>query len=47
MKFGLNGSPRAVPQFFADVDKEKVLKLGIRLNDVYGELQTLLGGSYV
>ena len=37
----------AVPQFFADVDKDKTLKLGVPLSDVYGELQTLLGGYYV
>jgi HAE1 family hydrophobic/amphiphilic exporter-1 len=36
-----------VPQFFADVDKQKILKLGIPIDDVYGELQTMLGGYYV
>jgi hydrophobic/amphiphilic exporter-1 (mainly G- bacteria), HAE1 family len=37
----------AVPQFFAGVDKEKALKLGVPINDVYEELQSLLGGYYV
>jgi multidrug efflux pump len=37
----------AVPQYFAAADKEKALKLGVPINDVYEELQTLLGGYYV
>jgi len=37
----------AVPQLFADVDKDKALKQGVALGDVYGTLQTFLGGSYV
>jgi len=37
----------AVPQFFAAVDKDKTFKLGVPINDVYEELQTLLGGYYV
>jgi len=37
----------AVPQFFAAVDKDKAFKLGVPINDVYEELQTLLGGYYV
>jgi len=37
----------AVPQLFAAVDKDKALKLGVPINDVYEELQTLLGGYYV
>ena len=41
-----NFSP-AVPQFFADVDKEKVMAEGVAINDVYAALQTFLGGSYV
>jgi HAE1 family hydrophobic/amphiphilic exporter-1 len=32
---------------FAAVDKDKVFKLGIAINDVYRALQTLLGGYYV
>ncbi|MGH7906783.1 MAG: efflux RND transporter permease subunit [Candidatus Binataceae bacterium] len=45
-RMALTFSP-AVPQFFADVNKDKVFKLGIPINDVYAELQTLLGGAYV
>ena len=37
----------AVPQMFAAVDKDKVFKLGVSIEDVYGALQTLLGGYYV
>jgi HAE1 family hydrophobic/amphiphilic exporter-1 len=37
----------AVPQLFAGVDDDKVFKLGIPIQDVYGTLQTLLGGYYV
>ncbi|HEY8072800.1 MAG TPA: multidrug efflux RND transporter permease subunit [Labilithrix sp.] len=41
-----NFSP-AVPQLFADVDKDKALKEGVQIADVYNALQTFLGGSYV
>lgn len=37
----------SVPQLFADVDKEKALKEGVQVSEVYGALQTFLGGSYV
>ncbi|HKU37594.1 MAG TPA: multidrug efflux RND transporter permease subunit, partial [Polyangiales bacterium] len=37
----------AVPQLFADVDRDKALKEGVSLSDVYTSLQTFLGGSYV
>ena len=37
----------AVPQLFADVDKDKVLKQGVALSEVYATLQTFLGGSYI
>ncbi|MGA9724896.1 MAG: efflux RND transporter permease subunit, partial [Candidatus Binatus sp.] len=37
----------AVPQMFAAVDKDKVFKLGISIENVYAALQTLLGGFYV
>jgi len=37
----------AVPQIYVDVDKDKVLKEGIALTDVYQTLQTFLGGLYV
>ncbi|MDB4974240.1 MAG: efflux system, inner rane transporter CmeB [Myxococcaceae bacterium] len=41
-----NFSP-ATPQLFAQVDKEKALKLGVPLTEVYSALQTFLGGSYI
>ncbi len=37
----------SVPQFFADVDKDKAFKLGVPITDVYAALQALLGGTYV
>ena len=37
----------AVPQLFAEVDKDKAVKQGVPLADVYGALQTFLGGAYV
>ena len=37
----------AVPQIYASVDREKALKQGVPIADVYGALQTFLGGSYV
>jgi HAE1 family hydrophobic/amphiphilic exporter-1 len=41
-----NFSP-AVPQLFADVDKDKALKQGVAIGEIYSALQTFLGGSYV
>ena len=41
-----NFSP-AVPQLFADVDKEKALKEGVAIGEIYNALQTFLGGSYI
>jgi len=41
-----NFSP-AVPQLFVEVDKDKVLKLGVALSDVYEVMQAFLGGRYV
>jgi HAE1 family hydrophobic/amphiphilic exporter-1 len=41
-----NFSP-AVPQLYADVDKEKALAEGVNVTDIYGTLQTYLGGAYV
>ena len=41
-----NFSP-SVPQIFAEVDKEKVLKQGVPIADVYATLQAFLGGAYV
>ena len=37
----------SVPQVFVKVDRDKVLKLGIALNDVYTTLQTFMGGYFV
>ena len=36
-----------VPQLFADVDRDKVLKQGIALGDVYQTMQAFLGGLFV
>jgi HAE1 family hydrophobic/amphiphilic exporter-1 len=36
-----------VPQVFVKVDRDKVLKQGIPLNDVYRTLQTFMGGYFV
>jgi HAE1 family hydrophobic/amphiphilic exporter-1 len=41
-----NFSP-GVPQLFANVDREKALKEGVPIADIYNALQTFLGGSYV
>ncbi|HTB71864.1 MAG TPA: multidrug efflux RND transporter permease subunit [Polyangiaceae bacterium] len=41
-----NFSP-GVPQLFANVDREKALKQGVPIADIYNALQTFLGGSYV
>ena len=35
------------PQIYVDVDRDKVLKEGIALTDVYQTMQTFLGGLYV
>ena len=37
----------SVPQVFVKVDRDKVLKLGVSLNDVYTTLQTFMGGYFV
>src|SRR5262249_2268208 len=37
----------SVPQLFADVDRDKVLKQGINLASVYQTLQAFLGGTFV
>ena len=37
----------AVPQIFVDVDRDKVLKQGVAIGDVYQTLQAFLGGMYV
>ena len=36
-----------VPQVFADVDRDKVLKQGVDLNSVYQTLQAFMGGLFV
>ena len=36
-----------VPQRFMDIDKEKALKLGIKLNDLYTTVGAFMGGAYV
>jgi HAE1 family hydrophobic/amphiphilic exporter-1 len=36
-----------VPQRYMDIDKEKALKLGISLNDLYTTIGAFMGGSYV
>jgi hydrophobe/amphiphile efflux-1 (HAE1) family protein len=36
-----------VPQRFMDIDKEKALKLGINLNDLYTTVGAFMGGAYV
>jgi HAE1 family hydrophobic/amphiphilic exporter-1 len=37
----------SVPQQFLDVDREKVLKQGVALNDVYRTIQSYMGGLFV
>jgi hydrophobic/amphiphilic exporter-1 (mainly G- bacteria), HAE1 family len=36
-----------VPQEFVDVDRDKVLKQGVNLNDVYRTIQTFMGGYFI
>ena len=36
-----------VPQIYADINRDKVLKQGIQVGDVYQTLQAFLGGIYV
>lgn len=37
----------SIPQIYADVDRDKVLKQGVEVRDVYQTLQAFLGGLYV
>ncbi len=37
----------SVPQVYTDVDRDKVLKQGVQVGDVYQTLQAFLGGLYV
>ncbi|HMG34044.1 MAG TPA: multidrug efflux RND transporter permease subunit [Blastocatellia bacterium] len=41
------GFSAAVPQIFADVDRDKVLKQGVAVGDVYQTLQAYLGGLFL
>ncbi|MBV1887704.1 MAG: efflux RND transporter permease subunit [Urechidicola sp.] len=36
-----------VPQRFMDIDREKALKLGVNLNDLYTTIGAFMGGAYV
>ena len=36
-----------VPQIFVDVDRDKVLKQGVNINDVYKTLQSFLGSGFL
>lgn len=42
-----SGFSATVPQLYADVDRDKVLKQGIDIGSVYQTLQAFLGGLYV
>src|SRR6267143_989458 len=37
----------SVPEEFVDVDRDKVLKLGVPLNDVYRTIQAFMGGYFI
>jgi len=37
----------SVPQVFAEVDRDKVLKQGVDLRSVYSTLQSFMGGGYI
>jgi len=37
----------SVPQLFANVDREKVIKQGVAVKDVYQTLQTFMGGLFI
>ena len=37
----------SVPQLYADIDREKVFKLGLSLDDVESTMGSVLGGAYV
>jgi HAE1 family hydrophobic/amphiphilic exporter-1 len=42
-----SGFSASVPQIFADVDRDKVLKQGVAVSDVYQTLQAYLGGLFL
>jgi len=37
----------SVPQQFIDVDRDKVIKQGVAINDVYRTIQTFMGGLFI
>jgi HAE1 family hydrophobic/amphiphilic exporter-1 len=37
----------SVPQEFVDVDREKVLKQGVQISDVYNTIQAFMGGLFI
>ena len=37
----------SVPQKFVEVDRDKVLKQGVNLNDVYRTIQAFMGGFFI
>ncbi len=37
----------SVPQIFVDVDRDKVMRQGVNLSDVYKTLQTFMGGNFI
>src|SRR5580692_688157 len=37
----------SVPQQFAEVDRDKVIKQGVPINDVYRTIQTFMGGLFI
>src|SRR5262249_16724525 len=37
----------SVPQQFVDVDRDKVIKQGVAINDVYRTLQAFMGGLFI
>ena len=37
----------SVPQKFVDVNRDKVLKQGVNLSDVYRTIQTFMGGYFI
>src|ERR1041384_1272311 len=42
-----SGFSATVPQIFADVDRDKVLKQGVAIGDVYQTMQAYLGGLFL
>jgi HAE1 family hydrophobic/amphiphilic exporter-1 len=36
-----------VPQLFVDVDRDKVLKQGVKIDDVYKTLQSFMGSGFI